>query len=157
MNEVIDTEVMAASQPKITVCYEMARNKCIAAGLIPPSEKTLRAEIKRRREDVVAKARLGRKASYPLTEFQWHIDQSTPRHGDRPFEIGHIDHTELDAELVDSRTGGILGRPWLTVLLDAHTRFVLAYFLSFHPPIYRSCMAVIRECVRRYSPISSRS
>lgn len=95
MNEVIDTEVMAAIQPKIMVCYGMARNKCIEAGLIPPSEKTFRAEIRRRREDVVAKARLGRKASYPLTEFQWRINQSTPRHGERPFQVGHIDHTEL--------------------------------------------------------------
>lgn len=153
MNEVIDTEVMAAFQPKITVCYGMARNKCIEAGLIPPSEKTFRAEIRRRREDVVAKARLGRKASYPLTEFQWHIDQSTPRHGERPFETGHIDHTELDIELVDSRSGANLGRPWLTVLIDAHTRFVLAFFLTFDPPSYRSCMAVIRECVRKHGRI----
>jgi len=153
MNEVIDTEVMAAFQPKITVCYGMARNKCTEAGLVPPSEKTFRAEIKRRREDVVAKARLGRKASYPLTEFQWHIDQSTPRHGERPFEIGHIDHTELDQELVDSQTGANLGRPWLTVLLDANARFVLAFFLTFDPPSYRSCMAVIRNCVRRHGRI----
>lgn len=153
MNEVIDTEVMAAFQPKIMVCYGIARNKCTEAGLVPPSEKTFRAEIKRRREDVVAKARLGRKASYPLTEFQWKIDQSTPRHGERPFEIGHIDHTELDEELVDSRTGANLGRPWLTVLLDANVRFVLAFFLTFDPPSYRSCMAVIRNCVRRHGRI----
>ena len=153
MNEVIDTEVMTAYQPKITVCYGIARNKCIEAGLVPPSEKTFRAEIKRRREDVVAKARLGRKASYSLTEFQWHIDQSTPRHGERPFQVGHIDHTELDEELVDSRTGANLGRPWLTILFDANVRFVLAFFLTFDPPSYRSCMAVIRNCVRRHGRI----
>lgn len=153
MNEVIDTEVMTAHQPQITVCYGMARNKCIEAGLVPPSEKTFRAEIKRRREDVIAKARLGRKASYSLTEFQWHIDQSTPRHGERPFQVGHIDHTELDEELVDSRTGANLGRPWLTVLLDANVRFVLAFFLTFDPPSYRSCMAVIRNCVQRHGRI----
>lgn len=153
MNEVIDAEVMNEFQPKVTVCYGMARNKCIEAGLVPPSEKTFRAEIRRRREEVVAKARLGRKASYPLTEFQWHIDQSTPRHGERPFQVGHIDHTELDEELVDSRTGANLGRPWLTVLFDANVRFVLAFFLTFDPPSYRSCMAVIRNCVRRHGRI----
>lgn len=153
MNEIIDAEVMSPFQTKISVCYGMVRNKCTDEGLLPPSEKTFRAEIKRRREDVVAKARLGRKASYPLTEFQWHVDQSTPRHGERPFEIGHIDHTELDEELVDSRTGANLGRPWLTVLLDAYTRFVLAFFLTFDPPSYRSCMAVIRNCVHRHNRI----
>ena len=153
MNEVIETEVMSPFQTKISACYGMVRNQCLADGLEIPSGKTFRTEIKRRREEALALARQGRKASYPLTEFQWRIDQSTPRHGERPFEIGHIDHTELDIELVDSRSGANLGRPWLTVLLDANTRVVLAFFLTFDPPSYRSCMAVIRECVRRHGRI----
>lgn len=153
MNEVIEKEVMSPFQTKISVCYGMVRNLCLADGLGVPSNKTFRTEIKRRREDALALARQGRKAAYPLTEFQWRIDQSTPRHGERPFEIGHIDHTELDIELVDSRSGANLGRPWLTVLLDANTRVVLAFFLTFDPPSYRSCMAVIRECVRQHGRI----
>ena len=75
----------------------------------------------------------------------------TPRHGDRPFEIGHVDHTELDVELVCSTTGRNLGRPWLSLLTDAFSRRVLAITLSFDPPSYRSCMAIIRECVGRYN------
>lgn len=153
MNEVIDTEVMTSHQTQLSACYGMVRNKCSDEGLVIPSEKTFRAEIKHRKEESLVRARQGRKASYPLTEFQWRIDQSTPRHGERPFEVGHIDHTELDVELVDSRSGANLGRPWLTVLLDANTRFVLAFFLTFDPPSYRSCMAVIRECVRRHGRI----
>lgn len=153
MNEVIDAEVLNASQPNITVAWGMARNLCIERGLPPPSDKTFRAEIRRRREEEVVLARQGRRASYSLSEFQWHIDQSTPRHGERPFEIGHIDHTELDVELVDSRTGANLGRPWLTILLDAFTRLILAFFISFDPPSYRSCMAVIRNAVRRHGRI----
>ncbi len=153
MNEVIDAEVLNVSQPKITVAWGMARNLCIERGLPPPSDKTFRAEIRRRREEVVVLARQGRRASYSISEFQWHIDQSTPRHGERPFEIGHIDHTELDVELVDSRTGTNLGRPWLSILIDAYTRLVLAFFLCFDPPSYRSCMAVIRNAVRRHGRI----
>lgn len=153
MNEIIETEVMSPFQTKIAICYGFVRNRCTDEGLVIPSSKTFRAEIKRRREQTVALARQGRKASYPLTDFQWHIDQSTPRHGERPLEIGHIDHTELDVELVDSRTGANLRRPWLTVLIDAQTRFILAFFLSFDPPSYRSCMAVIRECVKRHGRI----
>lgn len=153
MNDVIDSEVLAASQPKISICYGSARNLCTERGLPPPSENTFRAEIKRRKEESVVLARQGRRAVYGITEFQWHVDQSTPRHGERPFEIGHIDHTELDVELVDSRTGANLGRPWLTILLDAYTRLVLAFFLTFDPPSYRSCMAVIRNAVRRYGRI----
>jgi transposase InsO family protein len=154
MNEVIDVDVLVNFQPKISVCYGRVRNLCAERGLSAPSEKTFRAEIKRRKEEIVVLARQGRRAVYGITEFQWYVDQSAPRHGERPFEIGHIDHTELDVELVDSRTGANLGRPWLTILLDAYTRLVLAFFLTFDPPSYRSCMAVIRNAVRRHGRIS---
>ena len=153
MNEVIDAEVMNSCQSKITICYGMVRNRCNDVGVPHPSDKTFRAEIKRRREEVVMLARQGRRAAYPVTEFQWHLDHSTPRHGERPFEVGHIDHTELDVQLVDSRTGANLGRPWLTMLIDAHTRLILAFFLTFDPPSYRSCMAVIQNAVRRHGRI----
>ena len=75
---------------------------------------------------------------------------TTPRHGDRPWECGHIDHTQFDIELRDSRTKKLLGKPWGTILSDANTRRFLAVVVSFDPPSYRSCMAVLRECVRRH-------
>jgi hypothetical protein len=34
--------------------------------------------------------------------------------------------------------------------MDAFSRRLLALFLSFDPPSYRSCMMVVRECVRRH-------
>src|SRR5437667_7744644 len=55
---------------------------------------------------------------------------STPRHGDRPWEIAHIDHTQLDIELLSS-LGKPLGRPWATFLVDAYSRRLLAVYLTF--------------------------
>jgi transposase InsO family protein len=78
------------------------------------------------------------------------LDQKTPRHGDRPFEIVHVDHTELDVESVAS-TGQLLGRPWMTIVTDAFSRRTLAFYLTFDSPSYRSCMMALRECVRRFS------
>jgi hypothetical protein len=34
--------------------------------------------------------------------------------------------------------------------MDAFSRRLLAFFLTFDPPSYRSCMMVLRECVRRH-------
>ena len=68
-----------------------------------------------------------------------------------PYAVGHIDHTELDIELVCSRTGQPLGRPWATLLTDAFSRRVLAVSLTFDRPSYRACMLILRECVRRHS------
>jgi len=153
MNQVIDEHVLVSERSLISIAYGALVNLCEKAGVLLPSEKTFAKEIKRRSEGVVKLAREGARAAYAGTEFCWFIDQSTPRHGERPFEIGHIDHTELDIQLVDSRTGANLGKPWLTILLDAYTRMVLAYFLTFDPPSYRSCMAVIRAALRRHGRI----
>src|SRR5271157_6514434 len=86
----------------------------------------------------------------PGKPFYWNLDLATPRHGDRPFEIVHIDHTEADIELVSSEVSRPLGRPWWTLMIDAFSRRVLAIYLAFDPPSYRSCMMVMRECVRRH-------
>lgn len=153
MNSVIDNEVLVSSKPNILGCYGALVNTCRGRSLICPSEKTFRKEIAKRRLDLRILAREGRKAAYQVSEFHWTIDQSTPRHGERPFEIGHIDHTEVDVELVDGETGANLGRPWLTILLDAFTRMILAFFLTFDPPSYRNCMSVVRECIRRHGRI----
>ena len=51
--------------------------------------------------------------------------------------------------MVCAQTGRVLGRPWLSVLLDAFSRRMLAVYITFDPPSYRSCMAVLVECVRR--------
>ena len=39
----------------------------------------------------------------------------------------------------------------MTLLTDAFSRRILAVHLTFDPPSYRSCMMVLRECVRRHS------
>jgi putative transposase len=64
-------------------------------------------------------------------------------------EICHIDHTEMDIELVDSKTGENLGRIWITFMVCAFSRRVVAVYVTFDPPSIRSDMMVIRECVRR--------
>ena len=37
------------------------------------------------------------------------------------------------------------------MLTDAYSRRLLAVLLAFDPPSYRSCMMILRECVRRHS------
>jgi transposase InsO family protein len=94
--------------------------------------------------------RRGPRAAYTEKEFCWNLEQSTPPHGDRPFEICHVDHTELDLSMVAADVLIGMGRLWLTILSDAFSRRVLGHYLTFDEPSYRSCMMVIRECVRRH-------
>lgn len=154
--------VLALMQEVITTRYENLRSprpwavygKFVSIAeerLIPKvSFKTFLKYIRARPQVEQTRKREGSSAAYQVSGFYWVLEQTTPRHGSRPFEIGHIDHTELEIELISSKSGLNLGRPWLTLFIDAYTRTVLAFHISFEKPSYRACMMVIRECVRHH-------
>ena len=123
---------------------------CEQSGVIAPSYKAFTQEVKRRTGYEQTKKRQGHRAAYQHESFYWELTKTTPRHGDRPFEIGHIDHTQLDVELVCSCTSRNLGRPWATFLVDAYSRRLLAVYITFDSPSYRSCLMVLRICVKRH-------
>ncbi len=126
------------------------KEECKKRGIIPASYTTFCRYIKKRPKHEQMLKRKGKRAAYQQEKFFWRLEYDTPRHGERPFHIAHVDHTELDVQLKDSRTGKSLGRPWLTFLIDAFTRRILALYLTFENPSKISCMMVLRECVRRH-------
>ena len=89
----------------------------------------------------------GSRAAYQHGPFYFELDLKTPRHGDRLFEVCHIDHALLDFELTGSTGEHVLGRPWMTLMIDAFSRRALAVYVDFDEPSYRSCVMVLRECV----------
>ncbi|MEH2382572.1 MAG: DDE-type integrase/transposase/recombinase [Nostoc sp.] len=126
---------------------------CVETGISElqvPSYKTFIKEIKKRSGYEQTLKREGLRSAYRLEPFYWELEVTTPRHGDFPFHICHIDHTESDIELRCSKTGKVLGRAWITLLVDAFSRRILAVYASYDPPSYRSCMMVLRICVKRY-------
>lgn len=153
MNRVIDDFYAQPGEKSLVSCWGEVCAQCKEKGLPSPGERTFRNEIKRRSANAMTVVREGEKAAYVDSEFFWRLERTTPRHGDRPFEIGHIDHTELDLQFVGARKGENLGKAWLTVLIDAYTRMVLAWVILFDAPSYRSCMTVIRDCVKRHGRI----
>lgn len=134
---------------KVSVYGALVR-KCEEQGIIAPSYKTFIHTIQKRPSTEQIQKRAGKRAAYQHEAFYQELTLTTPRHGDRSFEIGHIDHTLLDIELVCSHTGRNLGRPWGTFLSDAFSRRLLAVTLTFDPPSYRACMMALRECVQRH-------
>ncbi|MEC4813415.1 MAG: TnsA endonuclease N-terminal domain-containing protein [Scytonema sp. PMC 1069.18] len=165
-NRKLPPQVLEILEKFITEEYESKKQKtkqsvyasfihsCLNSGITNdqiPSYKTFINEIKKRPKHSQVEKRSGNRAAYEMSEFYWELELSTPRHGDFPFHIAHLDHTELDIELRCSKTGKVLGRPWLTLLVDAFTRRILAIYVSYDPPSYRSCMMALRICVQRYS------
>lgn len=137
-------------QQRMIHVYGALATQCDEMGIVPPSYNTFRRMIRLRPRHEQERKRRGPRAAYKYEQFYFELDMTTPRHGDRPFEVGHIDHTQLDLELRCSQTGRNLGRPWVTFLIDAFSRRILALFITFDPPSYRSCMMVLRLCVMRF-------
>ncbi|GHO92676.1 hypothetical protein KSF_027240 [Reticulibacter mediterranei] len=140
----------AAPQSKsATAVYRLYREQCAKQGLPPVSERTFyRVRAQFATNEVEAKRR-GRRAAYTSQPFSW-IDQTAPRHGERPFALAHLDHTKLDIILVSSLTGKPLDRPYATFLTDAYSRRILACYLTYDPPSYRSVMMALRICVQHH-------
>lgn len=150
INQFIEEEYETLKQKTMLEVYGSLVSKCQSLKIASPSYKTFTTEVKNRSQYEQILKRKGSRAAYQVKDFYYDLDINTPRHGDRPFHICHLDHTELDVELVCSTTHQKLGKPWLSIMVDAFSRRVLAAFLTYDPPSYRSCMMTMRECVRRY-------
>ncbi len=119
--------------------------------LKPVSQWTFYLESKRHKplyEQTLV--REGTRAAYPFKDYTREQEKTINRHGSYAWGLAHIDHTELDLALCDSRTGQMLGKCWLTLLILASPRRIAAFYLTFDPPSYRSCMMTLRLCVKRY-------
>ena len=155
--EVLEEVVAQLSTKQKTGRVSAAHNRvvtlCQQRGITPPSEETVRRRLKQNSIPDDKRIRSGSRAAYqcegPLPQ-----TAATPRHGDRAWEIGHIDHTPLDIRLVSSKTHTLLGTPWLTTYLDAYSRLPIAFGLSFDGPSRTSVAAVLFDCIRRNHRLS---
>jgi len=136
------------TQPHAWAVYLAYQQACTARALLPVSASTFYRRLQQRAGPDQTAKRRGTRAAYAQTPWYWALTQTTPRHGDRPFAIAHLDHTQLEIEL-RADNGRLLGRPWASFLVDAYSRRLLAVSLTFDAPSYRACMMALRICVRR--------
>ncbi len=132
-------------------CYRFLEVACASEGIKCPSYPTLIHYLKSWQTKNDVRTRHGKRMAYQIGEFVDVLHLDTPVHGSRPFQYVHIDHTELDLELVSSRTGKRLGKAWLTIAIDAYSRRIVGLYLTFEPPSYRSVMMILRDIVRRFN------
>lgn len=59
-----------------------------------------------------------------------------------------IDHTLLDVLLVDEETGLIIGRPYITVVLDKFSRMIMGYVIHLAAPNTETVLRVIERSIR---------
>jgi putative transposase len=149
LQEYLTTQYAVPQAKRAAAVYRLYREACAQQGIPPIGERTFYRERARATSQEVTTLRRGKRAAYAAQPF-YYLEQTTPRHGERPFALAHLDHTELDLVLVSSVTGKPLAKPWATFITDAYSRRVLACYVTFDPPSYRSAMMAFRLCVQRY-------
>jgi hypothetical protein len=163
MEQHIEERYENLNQHSIRHAYYDFKKLCIEIGYKPPSCEAYRQAVRNRPRYEQTKKRKGDRAAYKEEPFHWYLhQQDTPIHGDRPFEIAHIDHTEVDIELLSEtmlsrqvdpnwlKENANMGKAWVTLLIDAYSRRILSVYMSFDAPSYRSDMMALRICVQTY-------
>lgn len=150
MDEFIQSKYEDLKQRRRRAVHDLYVLACEGKKIEPASYTTFCKAVKARPQAEQKKKRAGSRAAYSESEFYWELEITTPRYGERPFHIVHIDHTLADVECRCSVTGRNMGRPWVSLMMDAYSRRVLAKYISYDPPSNRTLMMLVRECVRRF-------
>jgi putative transposase len=112
------------------ICREIAgHNAQHGTNLVPPSERTINRRVVSIPPFIRDTKRLG--PGYARNKWRYSLkgDQST-----RIMERVEVDHTLLDIWVLDPRSGVPLGRPWITVLIDRYSGYLLGFYISFYGP-----------------------
>jgi putative transposase len=107
----------------------LIRAECRKAGLRAPSLNTVRARIERLHPEDVLRRRHGANAARRLQAVEGQFPVA-----EQPFDAVQIDHTRVDIIVVDPYTRQPIGRPWITIAIDAHTRCIPGICLTLEAP-----------------------
>lgn len=103
---------------------------CREKGLRPPCLKLVTLRTKEIFSDAERnRIKLGRDAAD-----QKHAARPGKKELLRPLARVQMDHTLVDIILLSNDRIHVIGRPWLTVVIDLYTRVLLGYYLSLHVP-----------------------
>jgi len=128
LNEVVKRK---RSGKKLTFhkAWQEINYSCLEKGVRAPSVGTVTARLKSMNAKKLHALRFGVEAADQL-----YGARPGHRSTEFPLELVQIDHTLVDIILCDQVTREPIGRPWLTVAIDIHTRVILGYYIGFNAP-----------------------
>jgi putative transposase len=107
------------------------------------SERTIYREIDKLDKFDVAVARHG--MTRARAEFRY--SQHTPV-AMFPLQRAEVDHTLLNIYVIDDRLGIPLGRPWLTLVIDRFSSYILGFYVSFSGPSVQSALGAVKCAIK---------
>lgn len=143
--------VLMTSQklPKLTVAEEVFRRIEAADNGLPvedrigrPARSTIYRWLGSLHQDLVDAAREGAEAA----RIKYRAALGSVKTGS-VLERIEIDHTPIDLIVIDSLTKLPLGRPWLTMAIDHHSRMVIGFYISFNSPSGHGVLQCLRRAI----------
>ncbi|WP_454844956.1 integrase [Pseudomonas farris] len=151
LESVIDEHYLKDTRPKVSKVIgeyhlrleALNRERLPSEQFILPSDMTVRRYIAKLDPYLVDVARLGKHAANKKHRVAAGVLQVN-----QILERWEIDHTLLDVLLVDEETGLVIGRPYLTIVLDRYSRMIMGYLLHLSAPNTESVLRVIERSIR---------
>jgi putative transposase len=148
MDEIIQKHYLKLRGDSISTTYKFltrdvrAYNSNSGDDLKIPSLSTLMRRVNELPKFVVDRHRFG--ISYALNKWRYSLDGDMST---RVMERVEVDHTMLDIWVLDPISGLPLGRPWVTILIDRYSGYILGLHVSFYGPSASTIASALRMSI----------
>ncbi|MFC1672743.1 Mu transposase C-terminal domain-containing protein [Pseudomonadota bacterium] len=109
---------------------EEIQRRCRNARLKAPHANTICSRIK----DTSAAERTKKRHGAKAARDKYGAAVGNFPNADTPLSYWQLDHTKLDLIIVDDEHREPIGRPWLTLAIDVHTRMIAGFYLALEAP-----------------------
>ncbi len=128
-------------------CLGRELKNLAAAGVISAKEATVSyTTLQRRTKDVDQYRRIASREGEARARMVCRTSISGGA-ASYPMQRVEIDHTVLNWVVICDRTGLPLGRPMLTIAVDAHSSYIVGFYISFYGPGVTSVTGALRNSI----------
>lgn len=130
IKSVIDTHYLTLQRRTVQSTIKEIESQAKALGITPPSASAIRARVAR----IPEKVKLRRRGYADEARNRFTPSVGKFPDADYPLAVVQIDHTPIDLIIVDDRHRKPIGRLWLSLAIDVHSRMITGYYLALEEP-----------------------
>lgn len=150
VEDLIQTRYLTEERPPLKVIHREARGMIALRNTTRPASQRLKVPsyryVKRKVNEIAPYDRCVARFGKRVADIQFRM-AGRGALAPHPLARACMDHTRMDVFVVDERSRLPLGRPWLTIVIDEYSRYVLGYYLSFEEPSNVSMTRALRHAL----------
>jgi transposase InsO family protein len=131
IKEVIEREYLTLKNDSAKAIFDIIEARCTILEIDPPGYDTIYKLINRINPEIRTRMREGKSGTEKYNEVERGFSNYEAKF---PLHIVEIDHTQLDIDVIDGKTGLVIGRPYITLGIDVFSRKIWCMEVSFEPP-----------------------